>query len=402
MPDRTIVVTGELDKSSMYSTVDDYLLSLCRVDKPRVCFVPTASGDSLQAQSAFRERFEKLRCEPSILRLFQRDVRDIAAHLLEQHLILVGDGSAANLCAVWAAHGVHRAMRKAWEHGVVLAGFGAGALCWFESGITDSFGPEPALFKHGLGFVKGSFCAYPDSDGPQRTAFRAHIESGELPAGFAVDAGVLLRFRGTELEEVVSAAPGYAYRLERTAAGLEAKKLPARLLPTSTAPLSRARAPATRIVKPARPTVVYTDGACSGNPGPGGWAWAVAGGNFASGADRHTTNQRMEVTAAYQAVLAHSGPLEVVSDSTYVVNCFKQRWWEGWLKRGWINSQRRPVANRDLWEPFIELVRARSDVTFRWVKGHSEDKMNQFVDQLAVEASISQRGRTGKSPAHLR
>lgn len=144
--------------------------------------------------------------------------------------------------------------------------------------------------------------------------------------------------------------------------------------------------------------VAYTDGACSGNPGPGGWAWAVAGGHFATGAEPHTTNQRMEVTAAYQAVMAHDGPIEVVSDSTYVVNCFKQRWWEGWLKRGWTNSQRKPVANRDLWEPFIELVRARGNVTFRWVKGHSEDRMNQLVDQLAVEASLSQASRSGRCP----
>lgn len=144
--------------------------------------------------------------------------------------------------------------------------------------------------------------------------------------------------------------------------------------------------------------IAYTDGACSGNPGPGGWAWAVQGGLFATGAERHTTNQRMEMTAAYQAVLAHSGPIEVVSDSTYVVNCFKQRWWEGWLKRGWTNSQRKPVANRDLWEPFIDLVRTRGNVNFRWVKGHSEDRMNQFVDQLAVEASQTQVARTGRCP----
>ena len=144
--------------------------------------------------------------------------------------------------------------------------------------------------------------------------------------------------------------------------------------------------------------IAYTDGACSGNPGPGGWAWAVSGGQFATGAEEHSTNQRMEVTAAYQAVLAHAGPIEVVSDSTYVVNCFKQRWWEGWLKRGWTNSQRKPVANRDLWEPFIELVRSRGNVSFRWVKGHSEDRMNQFVDQLAVEASQTQVPRSGRCP----
>ena len=140
--------------------------------------------------------------------------------------------------------------------------------------------------------------------------------------------------------------------------------------------------------------VVYTDGACSGNPGPGGWAWAVQGGAFASGAVPHTTNQRMEITAALEALRALSDPLEVVSDSTYVVNCFKQRWHEGWRANGWKNSQRKPVANRDLWEPFIALALER-DVTFRWVKGHGTDRMNQLVDELAVEAAQSGRGRNG-------
>ncbi len=142
-------------------------------------------------------------------------------------------------------------------------------------------------------------------------------------------------------------------------------------------------------------TVVYTDGACSGNPGPGGWAWAVGGGPYASGAEGHTTNQRMEIAAAFDAVRTLEGTLEVVSDSTYVVNCFRDRWWEGWIKRGWLNSQRKPVANRDLWEPFVELVRARREVSFRWVKGHSGDPMNDLVDRLAVEAATTQRGRTG-------
>ena len=135
--------------------------------------------------------------------------------------------------------------------------------------------------------------------------------------------------------------------------------------------------------------MVYTDGACSGNPGPGGWAWAVApaGEPADRGGAAHTTNQRMEITAAFRAVQALSGPLEVVSDSTYVVHCFRDRWWDGWRRRGWVNSKRQPVANRDLWEPFVELVVERGDVTFRWVKGHGTDTMNQLVDELAVLAS---------------
>lgn len=142
-------------------------------------------------------------------------------------------------------------------------------------------------------------------------------------------------------------------------------------------------------------TIAYTDGACSGNPGPGGWAWAIPKGDYASGPEFHTTNQRMEITAALQAVRSIAGPLEVVSDSTYVVNCFRDRWYVGWRSRGWTNSQRKPVANRDLWEPLIDLVLERGDVAFRWVKGHGADPMNDLVDRLAVEASLTQVGRTG-------
>ena len=131
---------------------------------------------------------------------------------------------------------------------------------------------------------------------------------------------------------------------------------------------------------------VWTDGACSGNPGPGGWAWATKDGRQASGGDPATTNQRMEIRAALEAVTALDGPLVVVSDSTYVVNCFRDGWWRGWLSRGWVNSAKKPVANRDLWEPLVTAVRDRGDVTFRWVKGHSGDPMNDLVDRLAVEA----------------
>ena len=154
-------------------------------------------------------------------------------------------------------------------------------------------------------------------------------------------------------------------------------------------------APATAATTAARPAmpapegalVVWTDGACSGNPGPGGWAWATRDGRRDSGGEAGTTNQRMEIRASLEAVQALDGPLVVVSDSTYVVNCFRDGWWKGWLARGWVTSQRKPVANRELWEPLITAVTERGDVSFRWVKGHSGDEMNDLVDQLAVEQS---------------
>jgi len=149
------------------------------------------------------------------------------------------------------------------------------------------------------------------------------------------------------------------------------------------------RTPKAPMIAPAGATSVYTDGACSGNPGPGGWAWAIDRDTWASGAEPASTNQRMEIRAALEAVTALEGPLIVVSDSTYVVNCFRDRWWAGWQERDWMNSQRKPVANRDLWEPLVNAVNERDDVAFRWVKGHSGHEMNDLVDHLAVMASLS-------------
>jgi ribonuclease HI len=156
-------------------------------------------------------------------------------------------------------------------------------------------------------------------------------------------------------------------------------------------------APSSGEVEAGERTRVYTDGACSGNPGPGGWAWLVPDGPFAAGAAAETTNQRMELTAALEALRALDGPLEVLSDSTYVVNCFRDRWWEGWLRRGWLNSQKKPVANRDLWEPLIELARQRN-VQWTWVKGHGTDAWNDLADRLAVEAATTQAARSGSEP----
>ncbi|HEX2461100.1 MAG TPA: ribonuclease H [Vicinamibacterales bacterium] len=149
------------------------------------------------------------------------------------------------------------------------------------------------------------------------------------------------------------------------------------------------RIPKSPMIAPAGAGSVYTDGACSGNPGPGGWAWAIDRDTWASGSEPASTNQRMEIRAALEAVTALDRPLIVVSDSTYVVNCFRDRWWEGWLDRGWINSQKKPVANRDLWEPLVHAVIERGDVAFHWVKGHSGHEMNDFVDHLAVTAGLS-------------
>jgi ribonuclease HI len=148
---------------------------------------------------------------------------------------------------------------------------------------------------------------------------------------------------------------------------------------------------------------IYTDGACSGNPGPGGWAWAEApeGTPNGSGSEAHTTNQRMEIMAVLEALRATDGPVTIVSDSTYVVNCFRDKWWVRWQANGWRNAKKEPVANADLWKPLIDLVQQRQP-EFRWVKGHSGDRMNDLVDRLAVVAAVAAaaaRPAAGSPPA---
>ena len=142
-------------------------------------------------------------------------------------------------------------------------------------------------------------------------------------------------------------------------------------------------------------TDVYTDGACKGNPGPGGWGWVVPNGPTGSGGAEQTTNQRMELEAVLRAIESLPGPLRIHSDSTYVVNCFNDRWYDGWLKRGWRNSQKKPVANRDLWEPLIDQYLERSEeIVFTWVKGHSGNVWNERADELAVAAAEAVMART--------
>lgn len=155
---------------------------------------------------------------------------------------------------------------------------------------------------------------------------------------------------------------------------------------------------------------VFTDGACAGNPGPGGWGWAVdlgpgGTGPSCSGSERASTNQRMEVWAVLDALTtflecAETDPhLTVVSDSTYVVNCFRDSWYRGWISRGWKNTQKQPVANQDLWKPLVSLYLAHpGSVTFEWVKGHSGNRMNDLVDAIAVRAGASQYVRTLVDP----
>jgi peptidase E len=215
---RTILALGghEFSRKRGNEAIRDYMLALADGPEPRVCLLPTASGDPADQIAAFRASLRGRPCTLSHVSLFrlEDETVDIAAHLLSQDLIYVGGGSMLNLLAVWRAHGFDAILREAWEAGVALAGLSAGSMCWFEWGITTSTGaPAPA---EGLGWLPGSNTVHYDGEPARRPVFLAAVASGAVPGGFAVDDGVGLRFAGTELVEAVSSqAGGRAFRVER-------------------------------------------------------------------------------------------------------------------------------------------------------------------------------------------
>jgi dipeptidase E len=189
--------------------LDRLVLTLTGVAVPKICFLPTASGDGREQTTRFYERFSTWPCEPSIVSLFHlgRDrIVDPAAHLLAQDAIYVGGGSMRNMLAVWREHGIDEAMRTAWERGVVLAGLSAGAMCWFEGGVTMSGGaPRPAP---GLHLLDGSMSVHLASEPERLPAYREAIATGALPDGYAVDDCAALLFAGTQLRACVASRAG--------------------------------------------------------------------------------------------------------------------------------------------------------------------------------------------------
>ncbi len=173
---------------------------------PRICFLPTASGDPREQVMHFYERFGSWPCEPSVLSLFHLESPiDPVQHLLAQDAIYVGGGSMRNLLAVWHAHGVDRAMRAAWERGTLLSGLSAGAMCWFQGGISKSRGaPEPV---RGLGLLDGSMSVHLDSELERLPAYRRAVAAGELPGGYALSDGAALVYDGTRLVDCVGSDP---------------------------------------------------------------------------------------------------------------------------------------------------------------------------------------------------
>ena len=205
------------------SKLDDLLLEL---GGPKVLFVPTASADDDTRVVDFYDSFAA-RAEPSHASFFPWPREDLREHALSRDVIYICGGNTANALAIWRAHGFDSVLREAWEAGVVLAGWSAGMICWFEAAVTDSFGPGLAPLHDGLGFLPGSACPHFDGEVRRRPVYTALVREGVLPPGYAADDRVGILFEDDEVAEVVSCRDGAtAYRV--TAEGAE--PLPARLL----------------------------------------------------------------------------------------------------------------------------------------------------------------------------
>ena len=175
------------------------------------------------------EAFKTLDCEPAHLGLFRRTIGDLREFVLAQDVIYVGGGNTLNMLALWRLHGLDAVFREAWERGVILAGLSAGALCWFEEGVTDSLGPLAPI--PALGLVSGSLCVHYDGEADRRPAFHALLAEGKLGAGYAADDGAALCFEGTALREIVTSRPAArAYRVEMGPEGVNEQVLPVRFV----------------------------------------------------------------------------------------------------------------------------------------------------------------------------
>jgi dipeptidase E len=208
-----ILAMGGGDVLSTHSKLEELLLELSGKPRPRVAFLPTAAADSGERIALFLDAFRDRGCEPEVVTLFGMPERP-AERVAAADVVYVNGGNTANALALWRVHGVDRALRDVWERGGVLGGWSAGGICWFEDGITDSFGPTLRPLGDGLGFLRGSFCPHYDGEPYRRPVYLKAVSDGVVSPGMAADDDAALLYEGTELREVVSQRDGArAYRV---------------------------------------------------------------------------------------------------------------------------------------------------------------------------------------------
>jgi dipeptidase E len=233
LPGRTIFAMGGggFTMEPNNPLLDDYVLSLTAAREPRILFLPTASGDTAAQISAFHSRFHAGPCVAEHLSLFR--LRDLGGTLeeiiLAQDIIYTGGGSMRNLLAIWSAHGLEDLLIRAWRQGTVLAGLSAGAMCWFQGGVTRSSGPAEAIA--GLGLLPGSLTVHADGEPERLPVWLGCVRDGTLPGGWALDDGVGMLFAGERPERIVSSRPGAsAQRVDAVEGELVRERLTPELL----------------------------------------------------------------------------------------------------------------------------------------------------------------------------
>jgi dipeptidase E len=210
--------------------LDQYVLHAVGKPNPRICFIPTASGDSDQYIVNFYSAFGRLRCRPSHLSLFRLPTADLRSFLLSQDAVYVGGGNTKSLMALWREWGLDEILRQAWEEGVVLAGISAGCNCWFEQCVTDSIPGRMSVLSC-LGLLPGSACPHYDGESDRRPNYLRMVAEGEISGGIALDDGAAAHFVGLDLHATVSSRPqARAYRVERRASEAVEQALPIRYL----------------------------------------------------------------------------------------------------------------------------------------------------------------------------
>ncbi len=206
MTERHIVAMGGASFSPEDRRLESYVLALTGAERPKVCFVPTASGDNDAYVAWFYRTFSGRDVDAIDLALHPWPPSELRDFVLGQDVIYVGGGSTANLLALWRVHGLDVLLREAWENGTVLCGVSAGANCWFQACVTDSFGPELDGLSDGLGYLAGSFCPHYDTEPARQPTFARLVKEG-FPAGIACDEQASAHFVGTELAEILVTDP---------------------------------------------------------------------------------------------------------------------------------------------------------------------------------------------------
>lgn len=211
MPRRIVACGGE---QLLFPSLTRYVLDLTGKPRPKILFVPTASGDDAAYLLTFYQALAGIECEPSHLFLFNRTVDDIGGFIAGQDVVIVGGGNTANMLAIWRLHGVEDALRKAYRNGTILTGWSAGCICWFEAGITDAFTLELGPLRDGLKLLSGSACPHYDSQERRRPVYAREIAAG-LPPGIALEDSVAATYEDERLIEIVSGRPGgRAFRVD--------------------------------------------------------------------------------------------------------------------------------------------------------------------------------------------